>query len=112
MRGCPGQAPDSTCRIAGGPAYQGKGSERSAGTMMASLAHAHARFGLGARPGDLDGRMDGRDWVLGQLAGTPAVPEALRGLPDSRENMAAVLEARRDGTQKVGAMVREQFLPQ
>ena len=80
------------------------------------LAHAHARFGLGARPGDLDEKIDPRDWVERQLAAAPALPAALTGLPGSRDNLAAVLEARRAGdagaTQKIGAMVREQFLPQ
>ncbi len=68
--------------------------------MNASLAQASAlnRFGLGARPGDLEAAHDPRDGLLRQIT-----PEAARlpdhGLPDSaaylREELALLRELRR-----------------
>ncbi len=47
-------------------------------------ASAVNRFGLGARPGELDSIRDPRDWLLGQIDRTAtAQPAAFAGLPDS-----------------------------
>jgi uncharacterized protein (DUF1800 family) len=44
------------------------------------------RFGLGARPGELDrARGDARGWLLKQLAGQRPLPDEIRRLPSSAE---------------------------
>jgi uncharacterized protein (DUF1800 family) len=57
---------------------------------------ATTRFGLGARPGDLEeAARDPRGWLLAQLEG--AVPAGPRGLPDSADVALEVLSARGEG---------------
>jgi uncharacterized protein (DUF1800 family) len=55
------------------------------------------RFGLGARPGELDrARSDARAWLQQQVAGTRALPDEIRGLPSSAEIFKTYSELRRD----------------
>ena len=60
-------------------------------------AIAATRFGYGARPFDLEliGE-DARGWLSAQLLSDP-MPEPLKTLPDSREILADLLQARRKG---------------
>ena len=53
------------------------------------------RYGLGARPGDLEAIGNNADrWLLDQLQGPSRTPAAIAGLPDSASVLAEVLEAR------------------
>ena len=77
------------------------------------------RFGLGARPGELDvvGR-NPRRWLLEQLGGPARVPAALSTLPHSSvvivEVQAARRGAKRDdaGAPKPGGVLRRHYLQQ
>lgn len=60
-----------------------------------SRALAANRFGLGARPGDLDRIDDPRTWLIRQL-GTE-VPEPLRGLPTGAQMVGESLAIRGEG---------------
>lgn len=71
--------------------------------MSQTVIIANNRFGLGARPGDLDRREDPRDWLLEQL-GTHAKPEpAVRALPRTPEVLAEVQTLRREQQASSGA---------
>jgi uncharacterized protein (DUF1800 family) len=53
------------------------------------------RFGLGAKPGELDAASaDPRGWLRGQLSGPPAIPQALAALPPSHEILAELDQLR------------------
>jgi uncharacterized protein (DUF1800 family) len=55
------------------------------------------RFGLGARPGELDRtRGDARAWLQQQLAGQRSLPDEIRRLPSSAEIFRAYAELRQD----------------
>ncbi|WP_363797718.1 DUF1800 domain-containing protein [Lysobacter firmicutimachus] len=78
--------------------------------MSASKATAANRFGLGARPGELERSGDGREILLAQLARSPAHSE-FQGLPSSAATMllehkqlAASREARAQRKSAAGAM--------
>jgi uncharacterized protein (DUF1800 family) len=60
------------------------------------IAIAANRFGLGARPGDLQRIGQPENWLLDQLAGPPATPAELRDLPDTAAVLAEVGELRRE----------------
>ena len=67
------------------------------------------RFGLGAKPGELAAiAADPRGWLTGSLAAA-STPAALGRVPDSAERMRALLEARRDGVQAVGRLLRREM---
>jgi len=86
------------------------------------------RFGLGARPGELQ-EIDAnpRDWLLGQLRGPSRLPAEVRQLPDTASVLLEVQEVREmqrnakrgldddpapDVVQKFGAIVRRHYLEQ
>jgi uncharacterized protein (DUF1800 family) len=55
------------------------------------------RFGLGARPGELDrARGDARAWLLRQVAGSRPIPDEIRRLPASAEIFKTYSELRRE----------------
>ena len=65
------------------------------------------RFGLGARPGDLAAIAgDSRGWLTEQLDGAPLRPDALDVTDASDERVRRFLQARRDGSQSVGRLLR------
>jgi uncharacterized protein (DUF1800 family) len=79
--------------------------------MTAPAALAVARFGLGARPGEIAavGR-DPRGWVEQQLQHGAAVPAALAGQPSSSQILAEFLEARaKGGAASVQKLARERL---
>jgi uncharacterized protein (DUF1800 family) len=78
--------------------------------VTAPAAFAAARFGLGAKPGELAtiGR-DPRGWVDSQLQRNPPLPAALTGLRSSSEILADALAARAAGAQQVQKLAREQL---
>ena len=56
------------------------------------------RFGLGAKPGELDkASADPRGWLKAQLSGQATAPQALAGLPPSSEIIAALDKVRAQG---------------
>ena len=65
--------------------------------MKTETAIAANRFGLGARPGDLQkiGR-DGKAWLLEQLQGPSRQPAALRQLPGTADVLTEVRDLRRE----------------
>jgi uncharacterized protein (DUF1800 family) len=78
--------------------------------VTAPAAFAVARFGLGARPGELAivGR-DPRGWVDSQLQRAAPLPASLAGLRSSSEILADTLQARERGPQEVQKLAREQL---
>jgi uncharacterized protein (DUF1800 family) len=55
------------------------------------------RFGLGARPGEIErARTDPRAWLQKQIAGSRAVPDDIRRLPSSAEIFRTYSELRRE----------------
>ncbi len=86
------------------------------------------RFGLGAKPGELQQvDRDPKGWLLGQLAGPSRLPTAVRQLPDTASVLREVQEVRQmrrdarrtvddepapDVVQKFGAIVRRHYLEQ
>ncbi len=65
------------------------------------------RFGFGARPGDLAAIAgDPRGWLTGQLDGAGSLPAELRGTDGSAERARRFLEAREDGSEAVGRLLR------
>ena len=86
------------------------------------------RFGLGARPGDLqDIDADPQGWLLRQLQGPARLPAEIRQLPDTASVLLEVQEVRKmqrnarrgpddepgpDVVQKFGAVVRRHYLEQ
>ncbi|MEH6416017.1 DUF1800 domain-containing protein [Pseudomonas sp. CGJS7] len=62
--------------------------------MSASKATAANRFGLGARPGEIDRGGDGREVLLAQLR-QPASSVEFEGLPDSAATMRSEFEQQR-----------------
>ena len=58
------------------------------------------RFGVGARPGELDViARDPRAWIASQISAAHETPAALRGLPPSDETLEKTHEAFRQGKQ-------------
>ena len=54
------------------------------------------RFGLGARPGDLEAIGDNANrWLLDQLQGPPQMPASIARLPDSAHTIAVIDEAKK-----------------
>ena len=96
--------------------------------MRTDTVIAANRFGLGARPGDLDKiDRDPRRWLLEQLAGPSQTPAELRDLPGSASVFVEVREIRRmqrelrqsaegtpaaDVADKYGRAVRRHYLQQ
>lgn len=72
---------------------------------------ATARFGLGAKAGEIGtAAADPRGWLARQLDGGPAVPAPLASFPSGAERMAQFIEARRrQGDGGAEAVVSEQF---
>lgn len=80
------------------------------------------RFGLGARPGDLDKVNRQSAWLLDQLQGPSRTPKELRDLPDSASLLVEVQELRRerraarkadeDITVAYGRFVRDAYIEQ
>jgi len=65
--------------------------------MTLDAVTAANRFGLGARPGELErARDDARGWLQKQLTGSRAAPEEIRRLPSSAEIFKTYSELRRD----------------
>jgi uncharacterized protein (DUF1800 family) len=64
-------------------------------TLKTTAAIAANRFGLGARPGELDGLSDPPAWLLRQLQGAPPVLSG-EGLRPSSETLARAIELRRE----------------
>src|SRR6185295_16446755 len=55
------------------------------------------RFGLGARPGEIErARSDARGWLQKQITGSRSVPDDIRRLPPSSEIFKTYSELRRD----------------
>ena len=94
--------------------------------MKISAAIAANRFGLGARPGDLEKvDRDPQVWLLDQLQGPSRQYAEIRGLPDSAEVLVEVQDLRRerkemrnndevdpDIARKYGRAVRRHYLEQ
>lgn len=80
------------------------------------------RFGLGARPGELEGLGDPRTWLLDQLQGPSRTPLALEDLPDSASRFIEVRDLRlkrraaqengQDTSNALGRFVREAYIEQ
>ncbi len=64
-------------------------------TLKTTAAIAANRFGLGARPGELEGLSDPLAWLLRQLQGAPPVLSG-EGLRPSSETLARAIELRRE----------------
>jgi uncharacterized protein (DUF1800 family) len=62
---------------------------------LRAAASAANRFGLGARPGDLDRIGDAADWLLAQTRQQPAGTEAFEGLPSSVDYLQREAEVAR-----------------
>jgi uncharacterized protein (DUF1800 family) len=60
------------------------------------IAIAANRFGLGARPGELERIGEPGNWLLEQLAGPSRLPAELGGLPDSASVLVEVADLRRE----------------
>ena len=95
--------------------------------MKTTAAIAANRFGLGARPGDLDDiDRDPQAWLLDQLQGPSRQPAEIRGLPDTADVLIEVQDLRRerrdarnnadevapDIARKYGRTVRSHYLEQ
>ena len=83
------------------------------------------RFGLGARPGELDRIASGPEaWLIGQLDGPSRLPAEIRDLPDSASVFEEIQDVRRsqraakrdepaaDIVQKYGRVVRRHYVEQ
>jgi uncharacterized protein (DUF1800 family) len=65
--------------------------------MTLDAVTAANRFGLGARPGEIErARSDPRTWLQKQLTGSRTVPDDIRRLPSSAEIFKTYSELRRD----------------
>ena len=65
--------------------------------MTLDAVTAANRFGLGARPGEIDrARSDARGWLQKQLTGSRPLPDEIRRLPSSAEIFKTYSELRRD----------------
>jgi uncharacterized protein (DUF1800 family) len=91
--------------------------------MSIEAAIAANRFGLGARPGELDEiEPDPRKWLLKQLRGPSETPSSLQKLPSSANVIVEVQDVRRsqreaknngaDIVEKYGRVVRRHFIEQ
>ena len=95
--------------------------------MKTKTVIAANRFGLGARPGDLELIDKGPEsWLLDQLQGPPRQPSAFRSLPDTSELVLEARDIRRmqrgrsqgvnqpapDVVEKFGAYIRRNYLEQ
>ena len=68
------------------------------------------RFGLGARPGELeDIARDPRAWIVSQISGAHSIPAPLTSMPPSHETLKAIHEARIMGPQNLKRMARQNF---
>ena len=95
--------------------------------MKTETVIAANRFGLGARPGDLD-RIDRRPqaWLLDQLQGPPRQPPEFRNLPNTADLVVEAQDIRRmqrdrrqsdggpapDVVEKFGSYIRRNYLEQ
>ncbi len=96
--------------------------------MKTDTAIAANRFGLGAKPGELDKiDSDPKAWLLQQLDGPPRLPAEIRKLPGTAEVLVEIQDLRRaqrdmrasdddepapDIVQKYGQVIRRHFLQQ
>ena len=95
--------------------------------MKTDTVIAANRFGLGARPGDLEIiDRDPRDWLLEQVQAAPKVPSEFRRLPTSADLVVEAQDIRRmqrnprqevdqpapDVVEKFGAYIRRNYLEQ
>jgi uncharacterized protein (DUF1800 family) len=78
--------------------------------MTALAAHAHARFGLGPRPGDLAAAAsDPRGWLVTQI-GRVDIPAALAASPTGTARQAALQQIQnRDGNPGVERLLRQEW---
>ena len=80
--------------------------------MTLDAVTAANRFGLGARPGELErARDDARGWLQKQLTGSRAAPEEIRRLPSSAEIFKTYAELRRDRNDAKGDSAAAKRLP-
>ncbi|MBL8700378.1 MAG: DUF1800 domain-containing protein [Alphaproteobacteria bacterium] len=76
--------------------------------MSAAALRAAARFGLGARPGELAAiATDPRGWALAQIERAPAMPAALAGLASGAQAAAEFSRQRRRGDAAVQQHLRQ-----
>ena len=69
---------------------------------------AVARFGLGAKPGDLDGiARDAKSWVMAQLARPNPMPRALDGLATGQQAAAELTRVVRRGVAAIEQTLRQ-----
>ena len=63
----------------------GSGQTRRSGALYVDPASASAlnRFGLGAKPGEIQSVRDPQAWLLEQLEAGGSLPSAMKGLPSS-----------------------------
>ena len=95
--------------------------------MKTETVIAANRFGLGARPGELESiDTDPRGWLLGQIERAPARPKELSRLPDTADLVVEAQDIRRmqrnvrqqddvpapDVVEKFGAYIRRNYLQQ
>ncbi|MEO1202280.1 MAG: DUF1800 domain-containing protein [Pseudomonadota bacterium] len=86
--------------------------------MKAETVIAANRFGLGARPGDLDAIDNApEDWLVRQVAGDYDLPGPIRALPSSASVLVDVQAIRRRGrdgdpVEKIGRVLRRHFVDQ
>lgn len=71
--------------------------------MSSAAVIANNRFGLGARPGDLNRRDDAEDWLLEQVRSRATPDAAVRALPGTPEVLAEVQALRREQRRASGA---------
>lgn len=70
------------------------------------------RFGLGARPGELEEiSRDPRAWVASQISSPHGIPALLRGMPPSSDTIKGIHEARIEGQDTIRAVMRSTYRP-
>jgi len=82
--------------------------------MKIESAIAANRFGLGARPGDLEKieRQQPQTWLLDQIQGPARLPTDISDLPTSASVFRKVDEVRREDRDQYGKTVREYYIEQ
>jgi len=81
--------------------------------MQTDNAIAANRFGLGAKPGDLESIGDEpKGWLLAQIDAPAEQHDVFNSLPHSSATLREVQELRRDKSEQFGKMVREHYTRQ
>lgn len=71
---------------------------------------AVTRFGLGAKPGELERVSRNPDqWLTAQIVAAPPLPAALYGLPPASDSLIKFFEARRLGVKETRRMARREL---